>query len=119
MDEKRIAFLMTTLDCTRAEAMDIIAKDAEIDKGGNPFPLTKEKEKASKAMRSAGRRVVDPAGKVQVRERKKNPDKEKLIAEIVTALSSIAKVEIDNVEREIHLFYNDKKYRVVLSEPRK
>lgn len=113
MDEKQIAFLMATLDCTRAEAMDII------DKGGNPFPLTKEKEKASKAMRSAGRRVVDPAGKVQVRERKKNPDKEKLIAEIVTALSSIAKVEIDNAEREIHLFYNDKKYRVVLSEPRK
>ena len=119
MDEKRIALLMSTVDCTREEAMDVIAKDAEIDKGGNPFPLTKEEEKASKAMRSAGRRVVDPAGKVQVRERKKNPDKEKLIAEIVTALSSIAKVEIDNVEREIHLFYNDKKYRVVLSEPRK
>ena len=119
MDEKRIAFLMATLDCSRNDALDIIEKDAEIDKGGNPFPLSKEEEKASKAMRSAGRRVVDPAGKVQTRERKKNPDKEKLIAEIVAALSTIAKVEIDNVEREIHLFYNDKKYRVVLSEPRK
>lgn len=119
MDEKRIAFLMATLGCSRNDALDIIEKDAEIDKGGNPFPLTKEEEKASKAMRSAGRRVVDPAGKIQIRERKKNPDKAKLIAEIVTALSTIAKVEIDNVEREIHLFYNDKKYRVVLSEPRK
>ena len=38
----RIADLMRKLDCTEAEAKDIIVQDAIIDKGGNPFPLTEE-----------------------------------------------------------------------------
>ena len=47
-NEKRIAELMKALECTREEALEIIADDEAIDSGEKLFELTPEQEKASK-----------------------------------------------------------------------
>ena len=41
---------------TDAEILSVLASDKEIDRGGNPFPLTAEQEKASKDARQADRK---------------------------------------------------------------
>lgn len=118
MNEKQINFLMATLDISREEAIDIIEKDKIIDEGGNPFPLSKDGEKVAKKMRASTRKVVDPAGKTAHRKIKSKPEKAFLIDRIVESLRECATVTIDNPERQITLEYNDKKYKIVLSEPR-
>lgn len=40
--------LMKTLGISEAEALDIIATDAKIDKGADPFPLNDEQKKIRK-----------------------------------------------------------------------
>ena len=54
--EKQIAHLMKTLNIMEAEARQIMADDAEIDKGVDLFPLTAEQQKASKQARGTGTR---------------------------------------------------------------
>ena len=82
----RIADLMRKLDCTEAEAKDIIIQDAIIDKGGNPFPLTEEQEKASKKARGVGRQPT--AYKFTPREKKVNPTKQGIITLLTETLTT-------------------------------
>lgn len=118
MDEKVDRF-MRVLDCTEAEAKDIIAQDAIIDKGGNPFPLTEEQEKASKKARGVGRQPT--AYKFAPRERKTNPTKQTIITLLTETLTAYGATDLNvsNAEREFLFTLDGTKYKVVLSCPRK
>lgn len=117
--EKQIAKLMKNLDLTREEAMEVIEADKQIDKGAKLFELSKEQEKASKQARSTGTKQPT-AYKFNTREKKADNDKQHLIHVLTGAIENEGcEVEITNKEREFLFMYNDKKYKVVLSAPRK
>ena len=115
VNEKRIADLMKALECTREEALEIIADDEAIDSGEKLFELTPEQEKASKQARQGPRKKNS---KPTVRERKVDNDKRTLIKYLNEAVEFCDKVEITNPERQIDFVYNGRKFRIVLSAPR-
>lgn len=82
MDEKRIAQLMKSLDCTREEAIEIIKDDEAIEKGEKLFELTDEQKKASKAMTTTGTKKRTAVK----RERKVDEDKAVLMDILTDAL---------------------------------
>lgn len=111
--------LMKKLDCSYQDALNVLKTDKEIDKGANPFPLSAEQEKVSKAMRGVGR--APTAYKFIKRERKVDLDKKSLIQLFINALLENAvseKVEILNEEREFSFMHNGCKYKLTLSKPR-
>lgn len=112
--EERISHLMKVLNISREEALQVIQDDISIDKGADPFPLTKEQKEAEKKARGTGTRTVYNFNK---RERKADNEKQFLISTLADSLG--VNVEIVNPEREFTFIYNDKKYKVVLSVPRK
>lgn len=114
-NEKRIAELMKALECTREEALEIIADDEAIDSGEKLFELTSEQEKASKQARQGPRKKNS---KPTVRERKADNDKRQLIQYLNEAIEFCDNVVITNPERQIDFVYNGRKFRVVLSAPR-
>lgn len=126
MTEKQIQHAMKTLDLTHEEAIAMLQEDEAIERGANPHPLTPEQEKASKAARivSTGPRTTSVK-----RERKEDEDKRRLIKLFYEALTNCddAKMsadgecvaEITNAERQIDFIYNQRKFRIVLSAPRK
>lgn len=118
MNEK-IANLMRKLGCTEDEAKDIIAKDAIIDKGGNPFPLTADQEQASKKARGVGRQPT--AYKFAPREKKENPTKAGIIALLTETLTTYGATGLDvsNPEREFLFMLDGTKYKITLACPRK
>jgi len=119
--EERIAQIMKSLECTREEALEIIADDEAIEKGEKLFELTEEQKKTSKQARSVDRK---PSEKKVKRERK--PDEEK--REYINAFFELLTnenwdnygVTITNVERQIDWEnVEGRKFRIVLSCPRK
>lgn len=114
-DEKRIAELMKALECTREEALEIIADDEAIDSGEKLFELTPEQEKASKQARQGPRKKNS---KPTVRERKADEDKRYLIGVLQQAVGLCQDVVVTNPERQIDFVYNGRKFRIVLSAPR-
>lgn len=107
------------LGLTEAEAKEVLEADRKIDKGEKmSFDLTKEQEKATRAMRQADRKPFVP--KLDKRERKPNEAKREIIQVLDEALTDLVDdVTVTNVERQIDFIYNDVKYRIVLSAPRK
>lgn len=90
--------------------------DKLVDKGVDLYPLTAEQKKASKKARSTSTGVYT----FTKRERKPNEDKRELIDALDEAMVNVAdNVIVINPERELEVWYNEKKYRVVLSAPRK
>ena len=113
--EKQIAHLMKSLDISEAEARQMIADDAEIDKGADLFPLTAEQEKASKQARSTGTRAYS----FTKRERKTDTDKRFLIDLLEGSLNgTVSEMTKTNIERQLDFVYNDRHFRIVLSAPR-
>lgn len=128
MSKGKIELLMEKLDLTEDEAIQLMADDKAIDKGEKLFELSQEGKQVEKQMRQADR-AVNAYGKKVVRERKADDDKRFLIDTFVWALTTniehsgdnvcAENVNIINPEREIEFTYNGKKYKVVLSAPRK
>lgn len=117
--EKQIEKLMKNLDLTREEAIQVIEDDKRIDKGEKLFSLTAEQEKASKKARSTGTKQPTTY-KFNKRVRKADNDKQHLINLLTEIIEKEGcEVEITNKEREFLFIYNEKKYKVVLSAPRK
>lgn len=114
LKSKKTELLIDKLGCSIEEALDIIEKDKEIDKGKNPFPLSEEKEKASKNARLV-KGDVKPRAKPN-RVKKVNNDKLEIMN---TILENFENVNILNPEREAEFYYNEVKYKIVLSVPRK
>lgn len=120
--EKRIQELMKSLDLTREEAIELINEDEAVDKmtvKQAESDLTPEQKKAIKKAKS-GAKAVNAYGKTVIRERKADEDKRYLIKLLQDAISQDAeKVEITNPERQIDFSLNGRRFRIVLSAPRK
>ena len=114
--EGTILKAMKNLGLSRDEAIEMLKEDEAINKGVNPYPLTPDKEKASKKARScaAGHRQ-----KPVHRERKPNISKRMLISQIEDAIRDLTdEVTVTNVERQIDFTIDNTHYRIVLSAPR-
>ena len=113
---------MQLLDISREEAIDIIKCDEGIDHDEKmEFDLTPEQEKNAKKMRTTGTRAVEAYGKVRTRERKEDADKRFIIDAIKKSLQSVqvADLDVTNIEREINFKYHERKFKIILSAPRK
>ena len=113
--------LMKTLDLTEEEALQLIADDKAIDKGEKLFELSQEQKQTEKQMRQADR-AVNAYGKKVQRERKADNDKAHLMKLIETAIGYNPKCEqftMTNAERECEFVFNGRKFKIVLSAPRK
>ena len=109
---------MKKIGMSDEEIADVLATDKKIDKGEKLFELTPDQEKESKKARQVSR--APTAYKFTTRERKKDADKAFLMETLEKAISpECDKMEIINPEREFTFFWNGKKYKVVLSAPRK
>ena len=126
MDEKRIAELMQTLDLTREEAIELIQEDEKVDKmtvKETESDLTAEQKQAIKKAKG-GAKAVDAFGKKRVVERKADEDKRTLISLLYNTLHSAddpscENIEVTNPERQIDFNMNGRRFRIVLSAPRK
>ena len=126
MDEKRITELMKALDLTREEAIELIQEDEKVDKmtvKETESDLTAEQKQAIKKAKG-GAKAVDAFGKKRVVERKADEDKRTLISLLYSTLHSAddpscENIEVTNPERQIDFKMNGRRFRIVLSAPRK
>lgn len=127
-NEQTINNLMAKLSCTREEALDIIATDKAINGGADPFPLDSEQKKVvQKMLRTTGtRKTKNPiVYKFEDgRQRKANPQKEAIIAELAQLLNEsnqndYTNVEITNKNRQIAFSIGEKSFELTLVEKRK
>lgn len=121
INEERIAELMKSLDITRAEAIELMEDDDDIDHDKpKEFDLTPEQMKVAKKMKNAGR-AVDAFGKKRVVERPPNEIKRTIIAELGKAVGQIegaTDITISNVERFIDFKMGGMDYTIMLTEHR-
>ena len=117
-NEKKIFDSMLALGMTDEEAFEAIQDDRRIDKGEKLFELPPELEEGAKKARRAARK---PNSKPTHRERKEDEDKQILIKNLVNVLAEngITDYTITNPERQIDFILNNRKFRIVLSAPRK
>lgn len=130
MSKGKIELLMKKLDLTEDEAIQLMADDKAIDKGEKLFELSQEGKQVEKQMRQADR-AVNAYGKKVQRERKADDDKRAIVGRIVSTLenwfqsnehctfNACTEINVINAEREIEFMHNGKKYKIVLSAPRK
>ena len=114
MTEKEKA--LKNLGLTDEEIADVVETDKRIDKGEKLFDLPKELEKGAKKARCAGN--CNGYTKPTNREKKADPDKSKLIADLLDGIPYAENVEIVNREREFTFTFRDRKFKIVLSCPR-
>lgn len=121
MEKQKIA--LKKLGLSDAEIEQVLADDKKIDKGEKLFSLSAEQEKISKQARQVNKsptvyKLDNEKGK---RSKKANPEKEIIISTVLTAIQNIGGITLDliNPEREFTFSFNDTKYKIVLSAPRK
>ena len=118
--EKQIEKLMATLKCTREEAIEVIEDDKKIDKGEKLFELSPELEAGAKKARQADRKPTVYNFDTKGKTRKADEDKAKLIAILAESLEQVEIIPtVTNGEREMEFIYNDRKFKLTLSAPRK
>lgn len=117
--EERAKKYVKILNVSYEEALQMVKDDDTIDNGGKcewEVELTPEQKKIVRKARMADREVKMEKTK---RTRKENPDKAKLIEEIVKVLENeVDELEVLNAEREIALIYKGTSYKITLSAPR-
>ena len=101
------------------EANQVLADDAKIEKGEKLFELTADQEKASKKARQVSK--TPTVYNFQKLERKADDTKRIIIQKLVETLAPDCDETpvIVNPEREIIFMWNEKKYKITLSAPRK
>lgn len=117
----RVKEIAKILDITEEEARRVLEDDKRIDKGEKLFELTDEQKKAEKKYKNVGYKVqtVDAYGRKRERIKKVATDKLEIVQLLINCLQSNGfRIETLNPERELFLYKNDKKYKIVLSEPR-
>lgn len=112
---------MTLLNCTEEEAKSVIEYDQKIDKMGTikeyENDLTPERKKIAKKYRQADRKVGESNSK---KEKKSDDVRQEIISVIAEALSKdYGDMAITNKERQIDFETHDRKFRIILSAPRK
>ena len=120
--EKQIQALMK-LGLSREEALQTLADDKDIDQGKpKDFDLSPEQMKNAKQYIKVGTRKTSTTP--TKRERKENPTKTLIIAELFKFFSENAEIsaenlEILNKERQISFSINSEKYELTLVQKRK
>ena len=120
--EKQIQALMK-LGLSREEALQTLADDRDIDHGKpKDFDLSPEQMKNAKQYTKVGTRKTSAT--TTKRERKENPTKTLIIAELFKFFSENAEIsaenlEILNKERQISFSINSEKYELTLVQKRK
>ena len=122
-EEQSVYNNLRKMGLTDEEAKDVISADKAIDKGEKLFELTEEQKQVEKKYKNTHTRTVKTAyGQTQIKECKTDTDKRMLIDALAEKLENYAdggKVNITNAEREIELVFHDRKFKIVLSAPRK
>jgi hypothetical protein len=118
MAEPKVEKLMRALGLTEQEALDVIECDKRIDRGEKLFELTGDQKVAEKQARLTGERKTTKTTK---REKKVDNQKQDIVATMVGSIINVFGVRVDvaNEEREFEFELNDRKFKVVLSCPRK
>lgn len=123
--EEHVLRIMNGLQCTREEAEDVIKWDKVIDQGGRtPYDLDPETEKMAKKMANVKERKKPANYNFSKRERKANPTKGGIIAEIAQFLTEKSQfatenVEITNKERMIAFKIGEDNFEITLIQKRK
>lgn len=119
-EDKRKVQNCMILGMTEKEALDVVMCDHEIDKGiPQEFDLDPEKEKMAKKFANATTKKKPTAYNFSQRERKANPTKAGIIAELADFLTnesanSCTEVEVTNKERQIAFTVGGQKYELTL-----
>lgn len=119
---EEIKKIMQLLDITEEEAFELLEDDKKIDKGEKmDFDLTPEQEKNVKQIKNGMARCVDAYGKTRTRTVKEDIEKLFLIENIKSQLTTVKcdNIVVTNPQREINFEYNGRKFKIVLSAPRK
>lgn len=118
MENEKVYLLMEKLKISEEEAWKVLEDDQRIDRGEKLFELTDDQKKTAKQATNAKRGPT--VYQFQKRERKADTDKEHLTNLLFNAILPVCSTyNVINAEREFEFVYNDKKYKVVLSAPRK
>lgn len=123
MAESQKEKLMRVLECTEAEAEDIIATDKLIDQGKRtPYDLDPEKEKEAKKFAHTKTRTIYNFNTAN-RERKANPTKEGIVAELHQFLQeqsgfAVEKAEIVNKQGKISFEIGGTSFSLSLTQHR-
>ena len=113
--------LAQRLNISVDEARQVQEDDKRIDRGEKLFELPPELEAGAKKARQTGTRKVTEVK----RERKPDEDKRELIQYLESSLEDaypdldLGNITITNPEREMEFTYNDRKFKLTLSAPRK
>lgn len=116
--EKEKNILMKKLNITEQEALELIEFDKDVNSGKIKDELTKEQKAVIKKMTNSSthkKTERKPAPKKVVAE------KEKLFLKLVDDLemNSYEEIKILNPNREVEFLFEGKKFKIVLSMPRK
>ena len=121
-DTEQLHRIMNNLQCSEAEAAEILAYDKAVEKGKKtPHDLTPAQNKIAQSYARTGTRKPT-VYKFEKKDRKPNEEKRELIRvieEMLTCSEIQADCTITNPERQIDFTFNGTKYRIVLSAPRK
>ena len=122
-EEQSVYNGLRKIGLTDEEAKEVISADKAIDKGEKLFELTEEQKQVEKKYKNTHTRTVKTAyGQTQTKERKADADKATLIGALAETLKAYADggtLEVTNAEREIELVFHNRKFKIVLSAPRK
>ena len=122
---ERVQDIMRLLNCTEEEALDVIATDEIIDKGGRTqYDLSVEEEKAALKIGRVDERKAKSENNMRGKVRAENPTKSGIIsnlAEFLTEMSNYLceNVEITNKERQIAFKCGENMYELTLVQKRK
>ena len=122
--DKRISSIMSSLGVSQAEAEEIYEFDKAIDRGERTqYDLDPEKEKEAKKMANVKNHRTTGVYNLNKRERKENPTKASIIAEIAQFLTENSEnacenVKVVNKERQISFSIGDNKYELTLVQKR-
>lgn len=123
---QKIKRMMKIYKCSYDEALQLVLDDEETDRGVlHEWNLTKEQEKEMRKYRQAEREKATPSEKPKEKvkkERKEDNDKRLIISTIAEMLESSEfskNVEVVRVEGEIQFTVGERKFKIVLSAPRK
>lgn len=114
--EKKLAYTMKTLGMTRTEVLEMWEEDKEIDRGAKLFELDPELEAGAKKARQADRKKSDTPVK---RERKEDTDKTEILQALMDGVGHLAESLEKTKNGEFEFIFNGRKFKVVLSAPRK
>lgn len=125
MAESQKERIMRVLKVSAEEADEIIKADKAIDKGERmEFDLSPEQEKMAKKFANTHERKKPITFDNKPRQRKENPTKANIIAELAKFLQEISEnacenVEITNKERQIAFKIGENAYELTLVQKRK